>query len=83
LHLQLFFLTFVRCCALCVDAHYEKLNTMEELKIWLEGYINYTEKKIEKMKTIVPDHRNIRRFEGEVSMAKQTVVKIEQLLQKN
>jgi hypothetical protein len=56
---------------------------MEELKIWLEGYINYTEKKIEKMKTIVPDHRNIRRFEGEVSMAKQTVVKIEQLLQKN
>jgi hypothetical protein len=56
---------------------------MEELKIWLEGYINYTEKKIEKMKTIVPDHRNIRRFEGEVSMAKKTVVKIEQLLQKN
>jgi hypothetical protein len=73
----------VHSSALCVDAHYEKLNTMEELKIWLEGYINYTEKKIEKMKTIVPDHRNIKRFEGEVSMAKQTVVKIEQLLQKN
>jgi hypothetical protein len=56
---------------------------MEELKIWLEGYINYTEKKIEKMKTIVPDHRNIKRFEGQVSMAKKTVAKIEQLLQKN
>ena len=42
---------------------------MEELKIWLEGFISHTEKKVENMKRVVPDHRNIKRFEGEVSMA--------------
>lgn len=55
---------------------------MEELKIWLEGFISHTEKKIEKMKRIVPEHRNIKRFEGEVSMAKKTVAKIDELSKK-
>lgn len=55
---------------------------MEELKIWLEGFISHTEEKIKNMKTVVPDHRNIKRFEGEVSMAKKTVAKIEELAKK-
>ena len=55
---------------------------MEELKIWLEGFISHTEKKIENMKRVVPEHRNIKRFEGEVSMAKKTVTKIEELSKK-
>ena len=59
-----------------------KLNRMEELKIWLEGFISHTEEKIKNMKTVVPDHRNIKRFEGEVSMAKKTVAKIEELAKK-
>jgi hypothetical protein len=54
---------------------------MEELKIWLEGFISHTEK-IENMKRVVPDHRNIKRFEGEVSMAKKTVSKIDELSKK-
>ena len=48
---------------------------MEELKIWLEGFISHTEKKIEYMKRVVPDHRNIKRFEGEVSIAKKPLLK--------
>ena len=52
---------------------------MEELKIWLEGFIIHMEKKVDKMKEVVPDHRNIKRFEGEISMAKKTVTKIEEL----
>lgn len=55
---------------------------MEELKIWLEGFIIHTEKKIENMKQTVPDHRNTKRFEGEVSMAKKTVNKIDELSKK-
>jgi len=55
---------------------------MEELKIWLEGFINHTEKKVDKMKEVVLDHRNIKRFEGEISMAKKTVAKIEELSKK-
>ena len=55
---------------------------MEELKIWLEGFISHTEKKIENMKQTVPDHRNIKRFEGEVNMAKKTVDKIDELSKK-
>jgi hypothetical protein len=55
---------------------------MEELKIWLEGFISHTEKKVENMKQTVPDHRNIKRFEGEVSMAKKTIAKIDELLKK-
>lgn len=53
-----------------------------KLKIWLEGFISHTEKKIENMKRVVPDHRNIKRFEGEVSMAKKTVDKIDELSKK-
>ena len=34
------------------------------------------------MKRIVPEHRNIKRFEGEVSMAKKTVAKIDELSKK-
>lgn len=55
---------------------------MEELKIWLEGFIEYTENKIEKMNRVVPDHRNIKRFEGELSMAKKTIAKINELSKK-
>jgi hypothetical protein len=55
---------------------------MEELKIWLEDFINHTEKKIENMKRLVPDHRNIKRFEGEVIMAKKTVDKIDDVRSK-
>jgi len=55
---------------------------MEELKIWLEGYINYEERKLKKMKTVVPEHRNIKRFEGELSMAKKIIAKIEELSKK-
>jgi hypothetical protein len=58
------------------------INIMEELKIWLEGFISHTEKKVDKMKKIVPDHRNIKRFEGEINMAKKTVSKIEELTKK-
>ena len=56
----------------------ENMNT--ELKDWLEGYISYTESKIENMKRVVPGHRNIPRFEGEVSMAKKTIAKIDEWL---
>jgi hypothetical protein len=52
---------------------------MEELKIWLEDFINHTEKKIENMKNVVPDHRNIKRFEGEVIMAKKTIDKLKEI----
>lgn len=55
---------------------------MEELKIWLECFIVYTENKIKNMKQTVPDHRNIKRFEGEVIMAKKTVDKIDELSKK-
>jgi len=34
------------------------------------------------MKEVVPDHRNIKRFEGEISMDKKTVAKIEELSKK-
>jgi len=53
---------------------------MKELKDWLEQFIAYTEKKIETMKQVTPDHRNIKRFEGEVSMAKKTLSKIDELV---
>ena len=55
---------------------------MEELKIWIEGFISHTEKKVENMKKVVPDHRIIKRFEGEVSIAKKIVAKIEELSKK-
>jgi hypothetical protein len=55
---------------------------MEELKIWLKGFVNYTEKKVENMKNVVSDHKNIKRFEGEISMAKKTIAKIEELSKK-
>ena len=51
-----------------------------ELKDWLIGHISYTESKIENMKRVVPGHRNIKRFEGEVSMAKKTIAKIDEWL---
>jgi len=54
----------------------ENMNT--ELKDWLLGYISYTETKIANMKRVVPGHRNIKRFEGEVSMAKKTIAKIDE-----
>jgi hypothetical protein len=50
-----------------------------ELKEWLEGYISYVETKIEKMKSLVPEHRNIPRFEGEAAMAKKTLAKINEI----
>jgi len=52
---------------------------VDELKTWLERFIEYTNKKIEKMKKVVPDHRNIKRFEGEVMMAEKTINKINEL----
>jgi len=71
---------------LCLKITYtpftQNLNKMKELKNWLEDFITHTAKKIENMKTVVPDHRNIKRFEGEVSMAKKTVDKIEELTKK-
>lgn len=53
---------------------------VEAIILWLEGYINYEERKIKKMKTVVPEHRNITRFEGELSMAKKTLAKIMSLI---
>lgn len=55
---------------------------MEELKIWLESFISHTENKIENMKRTVPEHRNIKIFEGEVSMTKKTIDKIDELSKK-
>jgi len=55
---------------------------MEEVKEWLEGFIKHTEKKIENMKRVVPDHRNIKRFEGEVGMAKKVIDHINEKLMK-
>jgi len=52
---------------------------MEELKTWLQNYVLYTNVKIESMKKIVPDHRNIKRFEGEVMMAEKVIDKINEL----
>jgi hypothetical protein len=70
---------FIICYKYVLFSLTQNLNKMEELKIWLEGFISHTEKKVEYMKRVVPDHRNIKRFEGEVSMAKKTVTKIEEL----
>lgn len=52
---------------------------MEELKTWLKNYIIYTNVKIENMKKVVPDHRNIKRFEGEVMMAEKIINKINEI----
>jgi len=52
---------------------------MKELKLWLEDFITYTEKKIQYMKNRLGDHRNLRRFEAEVSMAKKTLDKMRTL----
>jgi len=56
---------------------------VEELETWLKGFIFYTEKKIEHMKTSFPTHRNIGRFEGEVNMAKKVLNKINATNTKN
>lgn len=61
----------------------QELEIVKELKTWLQGYVNYTEKKIENMKRVVPDHRNILRFEGEIHMAKKITKKIEELEKTN
>jgi len=56
---------------------------MEELKTWLEGFILHTEKKLVNMNRVVPEHRNIKRIEGEVKMAKNTISKIDEILLNN
>jgi len=52
---------------------------MKELKSWIQEYIEYTEKKILKIKEIIPNHRNIKWFEGQVSMGKITLSQIKNL----
>jgi len=56
---------------------------MEELEIWLQGFIKYTQNKIENIKNINPNHHNIKVFEGELIMAKKIVSKIKELTKKN
>jgi len=60
-----------------------KNDDLKELKNWLEGYLYYTETKIENMKRIVPDHKNIILFVGEVMMARKILTKIEKTLEEH
>jgi hypothetical protein len=59
---------------------------MEELKIWLEDFIEYKEKETKLIQETISKkldfsyNPNVKIFEGEISMAKKTIDKIDQIL---
>lgn len=55
---------------------------MDELKLWLEDYKRYLQNKITKMKQIVPEHRNIPYFQGQLSSVEKTLEKFNEIINK-
>ena len=46
-----------------------------ELRSYIGGFLDSMEKKVNKMKELVPDHKNISRFEADVALLKSLIDK--------
>lgn len=74
---------FYICCYKYVLFFFNtKFNKMEELKTWVEYNIFHLKKKIDYMKEHVPEHRNIKWFEGQLVSNEKILIKIDELSKK-
>jgi hypothetical protein len=55
------------------------LNDIDVLNLWLKSYVPSLEYKIENMKRVVPDHRNIKFFEGQLNMINKILKRINKI----